>query len=66
MLDKLKAILDFIDYGHSELYSAQNDLPDYDGNSSSRDYMSQSESYIEEARDALEEVIEELEKNVVG
>ena len=62
MLDKLKAILDFIDYGHSELYSAQNNLPDYDGNSSSRYYMSQAESYIEEAREGLEEVIEELEE----
>ena len=66
MLDKLKAILDFIDYSHSDLYSAQNNLPDYDGNSSSRDYMSQAESYMDEARDGLEEVIEELEKNVVG
>ena len=61
MLDKLKAVLDFIDYGHSDLYSAQNDLPDYDGNSSSRDYMSQAESYIFNAKEALEKAISELE-----
>ena len=62
MLDKLKAVLDFIDYGYSDLYSAKNNLPDYDGNSSSRDYMSQAESYIEEARGGLEEVIKKLEE----
>ena len=62
MLDKLKAVLDFMDYGYSDLYSAKNNLPDYDGNSSSRDYMGQAESYIEEAREGLEEVIKKLEE----
>ena len=66
MLNKLKDILDFIDYGYSEVYSATDSLPDYDANSSSRDYMSQAETYLDEAKTALEEVIEELEKNVVG
>ena len=62
MLNKLKDILDFIDYSHSEVYSAGDSLPDYDANSSSRDYISQAESYLDEARDGLEEVIEKLEE----
>ena len=61
MLEKLKAISDFIDYGYSEVYSAQDSLPDYDANSSSRDYISQAESYLTEAKDALDEVIKKLE-----
>ncbi len=62
MVNKLKDILDFIDYGYSDLYSAADSLPDYDANSSSRDYISQAESYLDEARDGLQEVIEKLEK----
>ena len=62
MLNKLKDILDFIDYGYSEIYSAGDVLPDYDANSSSRDYISQAESYLDEARDGLEENIVKLEK----
>jgi len=62
MVNKLKDILDFIDYGYSDLYSAADSLPDYDANSSSRDYISQAESYLDEARDGLQEIIEKLEK----
>ena len=62
MLNKLKDILDFIDYSYSEVYSAADSLPDYDANSSSRDYISQAESYLDEARSALEQVIEKLEE----
>ena len=62
MVNKLKDILDFIDYGYSDLYSAADSLPDYDANSSSRDYISQAESYLDEARDGLEEVIKKLEE----
>ena len=62
MVNKLKDILDFIDYGYSEVYSATDSLPDYDANSSSRDYINQAESYLDEARDGLQEVIEKLEK----
>ena len=32
MVNKLKDILDFIDYGYSDLYSAGDVLPDYDAN----------------------------------
>ena len=62
MVSKLRDILDFIDYSYSEVYSAGDSLPDYDANSSSRDYISQAESYLDEARDGLQEVIEKLEK----
>ena len=62
MLNKLKDILDFIDYSYSEVYSAGDSLPDYDANSSSRDYISQAESYLDEAKEGLEEIIAELEK----
>ena len=62
MVNKLKDILDFIDYSYSEVYSAGDSLPDYDANSSSRDYISQAESYLDESRDGLEEVIKKLEE----
>ena len=66
MLDKLKAILDFIDYSHSEVYSAGDSLPDYEANSSSRDYISQAESYLDEAKEGLEEVIKGIEEKIAA
>jgi len=56
-LKLLKEILANIEYGMSEVYSASESLPDYDANSSSKDYMNQAESYLEDAVYKLEEVI---------
>ena len=53
MLNKLKDILDYVDYAGSEVYSAIDSLPDYRTNESSRDYLSQAESYIDNVRDMV-------------
>ncbi len=37
--DKLIEVLDFLDYAHSELDTATNELPDYSANESTRNYM---------------------------
>ena len=65
MLDALKEVKDNLDYARSECYSAYEETPDYDCNSSGRSYISQAESYLDRANDDLEKVIgllEELEE----
>ena len=68
MLDALKEVKDNLDYDRSECYSAYEETPDYDCNSSGRSYISQAESYLDRANDDLEKVIgllEELEEGKV-
>ena len=68
MLDALKEVKDNLDYARSECYSAYEETPDYDCNSSGRSYISQAESYLDRANDDLEKVIgllEELEEGKV-
>ena len=60
MLNKLKDILDYVDYAGSEVYSAIDSLPDYRTNESSRDYLSQAESYIDNVRDMVLEIVSEI------
>jgi vacuolar-type H+-ATPase subunit E/Vma4 len=60
MLNKLKDILDYVDYAGSEVYSAIDSLPDYRTNESSRDYLSQAESYIDNVRDMVLEIVSEM------
>ena len=61
MLDALKEVRDNFVYGKSEVYSAYEETPDYDCNSSGRSYISQADSYLDRAVDDLEQVIETLE-----
>ena len=61
--DKLIEVLDFLDYAHSELDTASNELPDYSANESSSTYMSQTESYLTDAKDILENAVTELVGN---
>ena len=60
MLNKLKDILDYVDYAGSEVYSAIDSLPYYRTNESSRDYLSQAESYIDNVRDMVLEIVSEM------
>ena len=62
MLNALKEVKDNLDYARSECYSAYEETPDYDCNSSGRSYISQAESYLDRANDDLEKVIELLEE----
>ena len=62
MLDALKEVKDNLDYARSECYSAYEETPDYDCNSSGRSYISQAESYLDRANDDLEKVIDLLEE----
>mgnify|MGYP000886500162 CR=1 FL=1 len=62
MLDALKEVKDNLDYARSECYSAYEETPDYDCNSSGRSYISQAESYLDRANDDLEKVIKLLEE----
>ena len=61
MLDALKEVRDNLVYARSEVYSAYEETPDYDCNSSGRSYISQADSYLDRAVDDLEQVIETLE-----
>ena len=61
MLDALKEVRDNLIYARSEVYSAYEETPDYDCNSSGRSYISQAESYLDRANDDLEAVIKLLE-----
>ena len=61
MLDALKEVRDNLIYAKSEVYSAYEETPDYDCNSSGRSYISQADSYLDRAADDLEQVIEMLE-----
>ena len=61
MLDALKEVRDNLVYARSEVYSAYEETPDYDCNSSGRSYISQADSYLDRAVDGLEQVIETLE-----
>ena len=55
--EKLTEVLDFLDYAHSELDTATNELPDYSANESTRTYMSQTESYLTDAKDILADIV---------
>ena len=61
MLYALKEVRDNLIYAKSEVYSAYEETPDYDCNSSGRSYISQADSYLDRAADDLEQVIEMLE-----
>ena len=61
MLDALKEVRDNLVYARSEVYSAYEETPDYDCNSSGRSYISQADSYLDRAADELETVIELIE-----
>ena len=58
---KLNEVLEWLDYGKSELYSGMENLPDYRANESSRDSLSQAESYLVDVEDMLKKIIEELD-----
>ena len=57
---KLEQILDSVEMGNSEVYSARDNLPDYRANESSKDQMSQSESYLDDAIGDLQDLLEKL------
>ena len=61
MLDALREVLDNLVYARSECYSAYEETPDYECNSSGRSYISQADSYLDRAADDLETVIELIE-----
>ena len=58
---KLNEVLEWLDYGKSELYSGTENLPDYLANESSRDSLSQAESYLVDVEDMLKKIVDELE-----
>ena len=58
---KLNEVLEWLDYGKSELYSGTENLPDYRANESSRDSLSQAESYLVDVEDMLKKIIDELD-----
>jgi hypothetical protein len=60
MLDALREVRDNLTYARSEVYSAYEEVPDYDCNSSGRSYISQADSYLDRAADDLDKVIELL------
>ena len=51
MLDAFKEVRDNLVYARSEVYSAYEETPDYDCNSSGRSYISQADSYLDRAVD---------------
>jgi len=61
MLDALREVLDNLVYARSECYSAYEETPDYECNSSGRSYISQADSYLDRAVNDLEQVIEIFE-----
>ena len=61
MLDTLKEVRDNLTYARSEVYSAYEETPDYDCNSSGRSYISQADSYLDRANDDLEKIIDLVE-----
>jgi len=61
MLDALKEVRDNLVYAKSEVYSAYEETPDYDCNSSGKSYLSNAESYLWNALDDLDKVIELVE-----
>ena len=61
MLDTLREVLDNLVYARSECYSAYEETPDYECNSSGRSYISQADSYLDRAVNDLEQVIEIFE-----
>jgi|TARA_R100000501_G_scaffold17061_1_gene31405 hypothetical protein len=61
MLDALREVLDNLVYARSECYSAYEETPDYECNSSGRSYISQADSYLDRAVNDLEQVIEVFE-----
>ena len=62
MLDALREVRDNLTYARSEVYSAYEEVPDYDCNSSGRSYISQADSYLDRAADDLDKVIESFAK----
>jgi hypothetical protein len=59
VLDKLQDASDNIEYGLSEVYSAESNLSSIEGLdevSSAKDYVSQAESYLYEAKDQMVEL----------
>tara|TARA_Y100000310_G_scaffold307279_1_gene349241 strand:- start:2360 stop:2614 length:255 start_codon:yes stop_codon:yes gene_type:complete len=61
MLEALKEVRDNLVYAKSEVYSAYEEVPDYECNSSGRSYISQADSYLDRANDDLEKIIDLVE-----
>ena len=59
---RLEQVLESAEYASSEVYSARENLPDYNNNSSSNDMMSQAESYLDDAIGDLQDIIRKLEE----
>jgi|TARA_B100001964_G_scaffold85818_1_gene96825 hypothetical protein len=64
MLEKLREILELVEYANSEVYSGYDSLPDYRANESSNDHMSNAECYLHEAEDLIFEMISEMNTEV--
>jgi hypothetical protein len=59
---RLEQVLESAEYASSEVYSARENLPDYNNNSSSNDMMSQAESYLDDTIGDLQDIIRKLEE----
>ena len=57
---KLEQILDSAEMASSEVYSARENLPDYNTNESSNAMMSQAESYLDDTIGDLQDLIRKL------
>ena len=56
----LEQVLDNAEMASSEVYSARENLPDYNANESSNTMMSQAESYLDDAIGDLQDLIKKL------
>ena len=59
--ERLRQVLDNAEYASSEVYSARENLPDYNTNESSNAMMSQAESYLDDTIGDLQDIIKKLE-----
>ena len=58
--ERLEQVLDSAEMASSEVYSARENLPDYNTNESSNTMMSQAESYLDDTIGDLQDIIRKL------
>ena len=59
---RLEQVLESAEYASSEVYSARENLPDYNTNESSNTMMSQAESYLDDTIGDLQDIIKKIKE----
>jgi len=59
---RLEEVLESAEYASSEVYSARENLPDYNTNESSNTMMSQAESYLDDTIGDLQDIIKKIKE----